>query len=143
MKTILIDTNIILDVLTGREPHAHSSRQVWIAIETGLARGLVAAHAVTTVEYLIHSHLGRARARRSIATMLTVFGVAPVDKTVLDQALELEMADFEDAVTAAAAHYAGCHWLVTRDLRGFRNSPVRSFTPEAALPLLKGESPAP
>ena len=41
------------------------------------------------------------------------------------------------AVTAAAARVAGCEYIVTRDPKGFRGSPVRSLTPEAATPLLR------
>jgi hypothetical protein len=55
---------------------------------------------------------------------------------VLQEALELSMPDFEDAVTAAAARIAGCELIVTRDPKGFRGSAVRSLTPEAVTPLL-------
>jgi hypothetical protein len=71
-----------------------------------------------------------------IVRMLTVFGIASIDGAVLQLALELPFADFEDAVTAASAQFAGCEYLLTRDPKGFRASPVRCLTPEAALPLL-------
>ena len=51
-------------------------------------------------------------------------------------ALQLSFPDFEDAVTAAAARLAGCDYIVTRDPKGFRGSPVRCLTPEAVAPLL-------
>ncbi|MGD0000966.1 MAG: PIN domain-containing protein, partial [Bryobacteraceae bacterium] len=75
-------------------------------------------------------------ARRIVSAILRVFGVAAVDAAVLQEALELPWPDFEDAVTAAAARSAGCEFIVTRDPRGFRGSPVRSLTPEAVTPLL-------
>ena len=43
------------------------------------ARGLLAAHAVTTIHYLIRKELGTPKAKRTVAAMLRVFGIAPVD----------------------------------------------------------------
>lgn len=137
MKTVLVDINVVLDVLLNRDPHAEGSAAVWAAIETGSSRGLLAAHAVTTIHYLIRKELGVPKAKRTVSAMLRVFGVAPVDAPVIQLALELPFADFEDAVTAAAAQFAGCDYIVTRDPKGFRPSPVRCLAPEAALPLLQ------
>jgi predicted nucleic acid-binding protein len=137
MKKALIDTNVVLDVLLDRQPHAGASGAVWAAVETGSAQGLLAAHAVTTIHYLIRRELGLARARRTISMMLRVFGVAMVDGPVIAVALELPLSDFEDAVTAAAAQLAGCDCIVTRDPRGFRGCGMRVLMPEAAAPLLR------
>lgn len=136
MKRVLVDTNVILDVLGDRAPHAKASTAVWAAIETGLAEGLLAAHAVTTIHYLIRKEQGPVRARRNIAEMLRVFGVAMIDGSVIQEALQMSSPDFEDSVTAAAAGIAGCDLIVTRDPKGFRNSPIPVMTPEAAAPLL-------
>jgi len=137
MKKVLLDTNVILDVLLDRQPHAGASVAVWAAIETGSAQGILAAHAVTTIHYLIRRELGTPRAKRTIRTILRVFGVAPIDGPVLQLALDLPLSDFEDAVTAAAAQLAGCHYIVTRDPKGFRDCGIRPLLPEAAVPLLR------
>jgi predicted nucleic acid-binding protein len=136
MRRVLFDTNVVLDVLLDREPHAEASAAAWAAVETGAAEGLLAAHAVTTVHRLAGKELGPAKAKRVVAAILQVFGIAAVDGAVLQEALQSPLSDFEDAVTAAAARLAGCDCIVTRDPKGFRASPVRAFTPEAVLPLL-------
>jgi predicted nucleic acid-binding protein len=136
MTKVLVDANVILDVLLDQQPHAGASAAVWAAIEKGLAEGLLAAHAVTTIHYLLRKELGAAKARRTLAAILRVFGVATVDGAVVREALHLASPDFEDSVTASAAQLAGCDFIVTRDPRGFRGSPVRVLTPEAAAPLL-------
>ena len=139
MKRILFDTNVVLDVLLDRQPHGEASAQAWAAVETGRAEGLLSAHAVTTIHYLIQKDIGNAKAKRLLSAILGVFGVAVVDAAVLQEALQLPFSDFEDAVTAAAAHSAGCDCLVTRDSKGFRRSPVRVLAPEAVMPLLAQE----
>ena len=136
MKRVLFDTNVVLDVLLNRSPHADASAAVWSAIETGIAHGMLAAHAVTTVHYLVQKKKGDGGARRALSSLLRVFQVAAVDAPVIQEALQLPFSDFEDAVTAAAARSAGCDYIVTRDPKGFRESPVRAMTPEAAMPLL-------
>jgi predicted nucleic acid-binding protein len=135
MKRILFDTNIVLDVLLDRQPYVEASAAAWAAVETGFVEGLLAAHAVTTVHFLVRKEKGNIKAKRIISAILSVFGVATVDSAVIQEALQLPFSDFEDAVTAAAARVAGCECIVTRDPKGFRGSPVRSLTPEAVTPL--------
>jgi hypothetical protein len=109
-------------------------------LKTGVARGLLAAHAVTTIYYLIRREMAPTRAKRIISAILRVFGIATVDAAVIREALELPCADFEDAVTAAAAHLARCDYIVTTDVKGFNGSLVSSFTPEGILPLLVADA---
>jgi predicted nucleic acid-binding protein len=136
MKRILFDTNIVLDVLLDRQPYVQASAAAWAAVETGVSEGMLAAHAVTTIHYLVRKEMGIGKARRIVAAILRVFAVAAVDGAVVQEALQLPFSDFEGAVTAAAARLAGCECIVTRDPKGFRGSPVRSLTPEAVMPLL-------
>ena len=139
MKRILFDTNVVLDVLLDRQPHAEASAAAWAAVETGRSEGMLAAHAVTTIHYLVQKEMGKSKARQILSSILRVFEVAAVDGAALQEALQLPFSDFEDAVTAAAARLAGCECIVTRDPKGFRRSPVRCLTPETVLPLLDRE----
>ena len=136
MKRILFDTNVVLDVLLDRQPYVEASAAAWAAVETGIPEGMLAAHSVTTIHYLVRKEMGNIKARRIVSAILRVFGVAAVDGRVIQEALQLPFSDFEDAVTAASARLAGCECIVTRDPKGFRGSPVRSLTPEAVTPLL-------
>jgi len=137
---VLLDTNVVLDVLLERRPHTAASAAIWTAVETGKAKGLLAAHAVKTVHYLVSRERGTAVGQRTLNTILRVLGVAPVDSKVIQNAIALAWPDFEDAVTAAAAAQAGCDLIVTRDPRGFPHSPVTVLPPEAAVAFLRGGS---
>jgi predicted nucleic acid-binding protein len=139
MKRVLFDVNVVLDVLLDRKPHVEASAAAWAAVETGMAEGLLAAHTVTAIHYLIRKETGAAKARGIVSAILRVFGVAAVNSAVLQEALQLSCSDFEDALTAAAARLTSCDYIVTRDPKGFRGSPVRPLTPEAAMPLLSAK----
>jgi predicted nucleic acid-binding protein len=139
MKRVLFDINVVLDVLLDRKPHAEASAAAWAAVETGTVEGLLAAHGVTTIHYLVGREMGAARARGIVSAILRVFGIAAVNSAVVQEALQLSCPDFEDAVAAAAARQTGCDYIVTRGPKGFRGSPVRPMTPEAALPLFAAD----
>jgi predicted nucleic acid-binding protein len=136
MKRILFDTNVVLDVLLDRQPYAEASAAAWAVVEAGALEGMLAAHAVTTIHYLVRKERGNVKARRIVSAILRIFRVAAVDGAVIQEALQLPFSDFEDAVTAAAARVAGCECIVTRDPKGFRGSPIRSLTPEVVMQLL-------
>lgn len=134
---VLADLNIILDVLAQREPHYKTSAQVWAAIESGQAQGLIAAHSVTTLFYLLSRHTSPAKAKAALVDVLQVFSVASVDQSVIQAAMSLPGKDFEDAVQTAAALQANVDYIVTRDPKGYKDSPVASLDPTVFLTLLQ------
>lgn len=137
MIAVLLDTNVVLDVLMDRQPHAKHSVAIWAHIESGRMRGFLSAHAVTTIHYLLRRELGESRATKVVASLLAVFDVAPVNDKVLAEALTSPSPGFEDAVMAAAARHADCDFIVTRDPRGFKGSIVKAMPPETANALIK------
>ncbi len=136
MKRLLVDVNVLLDAVLVRSPHSEMAARIWAAVEDDRVAGFVPAHGVTTLFYLLAQATGAVAARRAIGDLLTVFKVAAVDHAVIQRALALSWRDFEDAVCAAAAEAAGCDLIVTRDLLGFKGSPVPSVDPATALALL-------
>lgn len=136
MRRVLLDVNVVLDVLLDRRPFSESASAVWSAVEEGRGAGLLSAHALTTIHYLNARAVGSREAGLTTDALLSVFDVAPVDRAVLGAALALGWDDFEDAVTAAAAHRARCDALVTRNPRDFKRSPVSVLAPSEAVAWL-------
>jgi predicted nucleic acid-binding protein len=139
LKRILVDVNVLLDAVLERTPHAEAAAKIWAAVETRSVTGLVPGHGVTTLFYLFSRARGAHSARRAVAHLLTVFGVAVVNQATLQRALTLGWTDYEDAVCAAAAEATGCDLIVTRDPTGFPVSPVQTVDPATALALLERE----
>jgi predicted nucleic acid-binding protein len=136
MKRLFLDVNVVLDWLLWRPPFAVNAQALWALAEGGAIEAVIPAHGVTTAFYLAQRGRGARFASQTVASMLEIARVAPVDESVLKRALALQWADFEDAVCAAAAEAAGCDLLVTRDATGFRESPVPVVDPGTALALL-------
>ena len=136
MKPLLLDLNVMLDVILDRAPGADAASALWAAIENGHGRGLVSAHGLTTIFYLLEKARDAAFARSGVERLVTVFGVAAVDDSVIRRALVLGWPDFEDAVCAAAAEASACEAIVTRDPDGYPNCPLPVMDPAAALAWL-------
>lgn len=132
----LIDLNVILDVLQRREPFFQDSAEVLAAAELGRVDGLLAAHSLTTLFYLLSKGESAERARVALTDLMQFLKVAAVDQKVLEQALNLPYTDFEDAVQMMAAVRAGARVLVTRNVQDFRHGPLPVLQPVEMLALL-------
>ena len=117
---ILIDLNIVLDVLQRREPFFEASARLLAAVETGLLEGFIAAHSITTLFYLIQKDKSSAEARASITNLLQFLKIAPVNQSTIDQALNLDYDDFEDAVQMISALQCKAEYLITRNITDFQ-----------------------
>lgn len=133
---VLIDLNLILDVLQKREPFYAASARVLACAETGLVEGIVAAHSLTTLFYLVAKDQSAGRARVAVTELLQFLSVAPVDHATVEHALNLPYDDFEDAVQMMAAVQAGAQYLVTRNVRDYKAGPLLALQPAELLALV-------
>lgn len=118
--SVLIDLNILLDVLQKRLPFYESSAGLLAAVETGRVHGYIAAHSLTTLFYLIQKDKNSAEARATITNLLQFLKIAPVNQSTIEQALNLDYRDFEDAVQMISAVQCKADCLVTRNLKDYQ-----------------------
>ena len=130
---VLFDTNVVLDVLLEREPFVDAAAKLFALVDNGRIRGSVCATTVTTVFYIAAKDFGQRRARDQVHGLLGLFEVAAVDRDVLDGALDIDFADYEDAVLHEAARAAGANAIVTRDRGGFAGSAIPALDPQEML----------
>lgn len=133
---VLIDINILLDVLQKREPFYETSAGLLAAVETGRVHGYVAAHSLTTLFYLIQKGKSSAEARATITNLLQFIEVAPVEQSTIEQALNLETRDFEDAVQMVSALQCKADFLITRNVKDFQPALLPVLAPVDFLATL-------
>ncbi len=97
----------------------------------------MSATTVTTIYYLATKSVGAEQARREVRKLLALCAVAPVNRPVLEAAMELDFTDFEDAVLHEAARHAGADAIVTRDLRDFKKATLTTIAPEECAKILE------
>ena len=130
---VLFDTNVVLDVLLARAPHVDVAAPLLSLVDSGRIQGVLCATTVTTIHYLATKAVGPKKARRHLKDLLAMFDVAQVDRSVLDQALDLNFADFEDAVLHQAALAADCAAIVTRNRKDFSKAHLPILDPAELL----------
>lgn len=130
---VLFDTNVILDVLLEREPYVDAASKLFALVDNGRIGGSICATTATTVYYIAAKSFGARRARDQVHGLLGLFDVAPVDRDVLDGALDIDFSDYEDAVLHEAARATGATAIVTRNRGDFANSAVPALDPQELL----------
>jgi predicted nucleic acid-binding protein len=118
--TVLIDINILLDVLQMREPFYEASARLLALIETGRIKGYIAVHSITTLFYLIQKDQSSVQARANITSLFQFLEIAPVDQSTIEQALNLDYRDFEDAVQMISALQCKAEYLITRNVTDYQ-----------------------
>ena len=137
---ILFETNIVLDVLMDRLPYSDAAAELFSKVEEGTIFGYLSGTTITTVFYLAAKTVGAARAREEIKKLLSLFEVAPVNRHVLELALNRDFDDFEDAVIHEAACHVGADAIVTRNQKDYKKARIPVYSSEEMVKLLTVKS---
>lgn len=128
--SILIDTNIILDIFLKREPFFSDS---YLALRTAAETGAdcyVSSSSVTDIFYILRKALqSSSLAKKYISDLMQLVSFADVFGADIMDALASDMPDFEDAVADAIAKRTGAVCILTRNTKDFAKSSVPAITP--------------
>lgn len=135
---IYFDTNIIIDVLKRREPFYENSNMIFMLAVDGKIDGIVCTSAIADIYYLSRKPYDDTRTTINIIFDILEI-IKPVDTLVNDifSAAELDFQEFEDAVIASIAQREKADYIITRNTKGFSNSPVQAITPDKFLANVK------
>jgi predicted nucleic acid-binding protein len=136
LKRVLFDSDVLLDILAQRQPFIVASARALNTVMQNQVQGYLLGHAVTNIFYILRRQVGNEVARELLAKLLQHLQVATVTDEVIRQALNSPIADFEDAVTSAAALTAGLEIIVTRNTLDFVASLVPAMLPDEFLTTL-------
>lgn len=121
----LIDTNVVLDFLLQREPFCQDVELLFQTIATGQVIGYITATTVTDIFYIARRQTQSIeRARQAVSEILTALAICPVDRVVLESALNSNLVDFEDAVQISSAVAQSLEAIVTHETLSIASSPV-------------------
>ena len=132
---LLLDTNIVVDILTKRAGY-EESRMILRYCEAGRAEGLVSATTVTDVMYILRKHIAPDSVRDAVRTLLSIVDVVGVLKADIIAAFASDMTDYEDAVQASCAARSKADYIVTRNIKDFEKSTVPAILPGDLLKLM-------
>ncbi|MCF0228156.1 MAG: PIN domain-containing protein [Parasporobacterium sp.] len=130
---LLIDANILLDVLMDRQPFVNESSLVWKLCETEQAKGYISTLTFADMVYIMHKELSAEKIEEVFRKLKLIFKIADFGSAILEKAVEMKWKDFEDAVQSATAEHIHADYIITRNVRDFKQSKVMAFTPVELL----------
>ena len=130
---LLIDDNILLDVLMDRNPFVKDSALIWKICEAGLAEGVVSAHSIANLFYILRREMDPVRRKEVLSALQIIFRIEDTRGRDLIRAVELGWEDYEDAVRSVVAERIRADFLVTRNTKDYADSRVPVITPEEFL----------
>jgi len=119
MKTVFIDSDVILDFLAERQPHYSAAAELFQQVQQDMLQAVTTPIVYANLFYLLERHGTRERAHRLLRKLRQLVGVIPVDQRTVDAALTSDFADFEDALQYYAAVSSGAEALLTRNLKDY------------------------
>jgi len=136
MKSIFIDSDVLLDIILERRPFYDWALGVLLLIDQGQYTGCTSVHALLNVHYLAKRYSGEKSARASITLLVTKLSVITEDVSIVNEAIASRFSDFEDGVQYYAAVRAKADVIVTRNIKDYKHSTIPVLTAEQFLRTL-------
>ncbi|MBP5251853.1 MAG: PIN domain-containing protein [Treponema sp.] len=134
----LIDTNVILDFLQKRTTSSASVDMIFELINAKKIKGIIAAHTVTNLWYILRKFCTKEFRRTLIKTLFDFFEVSSLNKQKLISAIDrADFSDFEDCLQDECAKEFDADYIVTRNVKDFANSNVKAVSPEEFIQLAR------
>lgn len=124
---IFLDTNIVLDYLTGRMHDGKAALLVQVG-KNPCYRMCISVLTAANVMYISRKYIPSFSPEK----LSGLFTILPQDGLQWNTAVGYKMDDFEDSLQSACACAAGCACIITRDSH-FLDSPLPVFYPEDFL----------
>ena len=135
---ILVDTNVIIDALTSREPWNESAEKIFIMAANNIVDMYITASSATNIYYLVRKHLHNAETARQVMSKLySLVGILEVKQEDCIDALASPITDYEDAVVEQVARRSGVECIVTRNQKDYELGLTKVFLPDDFIQFME------
>lgn len=135
---VFLDTDIIIDFLIDRQPHANAATQI---LDMAEKKHIVVCSSVLSfnnIHYIVRKFLGEIKTREVISELIEVIEVLGVEKEHLIQAINSDFKDFKDALQhATALSDTSIKAIITRNTKDYKTSKVPIFSSEDYIKLMR------
>lgn len=133
MEQLLVDTNIVIDLLSKREGFFEEAQELFTLADHKQVKLSVSALTFANTHYLLSKYQKLDDARKTLIKLKVLVNVAPLDDKVLELALVSDFKDFEDAIQYHTALENGMDIIITRNKKDFKNSKLPIMTAKEYL----------
>ena len=139
MRSVFLDTDVILDLFVRREPHHGMALKLFSHLHKSKASCLTSAVVVANLYYLLAKLRNKPYALERIRRLRKLVGVAAIDEAVLDAALAAPHKDFEDSLQYQCALSNDIPTLITRNTGDFPRGRITVLNPTDYLDMVARE----
>jgi len=140
MIKAFVDTDIILDLLSKREPHYIHAAKLFTLIDQHEIIAFTSPLVFANLHYLLRKLTSNLSALKSLRKLKTLINILPIDERVTEQSLNSEFKDFEDAIQYFTAVNNGINLILTRNKVDYKKSKVPISTAEEFIKTWQTES---
>ena len=134
---ILVDTNIIIDALTSREPFREDAEQIFLLAANQIEDMYITASSATDIYYLVRKHLHSTEKAKGVMTKLyELFYILDVTSADCQEALLSEINDYEDAVISCCAGRNYLDYIVTRNIKDYEKAKIHAILPQEFIKIV-------
>jgi predicted nucleic acid-binding protein len=133
MQKLFIDTDIILDLLTAREPFYEYAATLFSLADNGKVSLHVSSLSFSNLNYMLSKQYSTTQARKLLSKFKTIVKVLAVDEKITELALSSDFKDFEDALQYYTAISNNIKMLITRNLKDYKHADIPVMTAEQYL----------
>jgi predicted nucleic acid-binding protein len=133
MEKIFADTDIILDLLSNREPFYTHAAYLFSEADKGKTQLYVSSLSFSNLNYILLRQYSSDQARKKLLKFKTLVTVLAVTDKVVELALSSDFKDFEDGLQYFTAIENNIKTLLTRNLKDYKTAEIPVMTAEQFL----------
>ena len=137
MDTLLVDTNIVLDLLAERKEFLIEAQELFTLSDKKEVKLYVSSLTFANTFYILSQKLKLSDARKIVRKFKVLVEVLPMDDKIIDLSLESDFKDFEDAIQYHTAIENDIKIIITRNLKDFKTSKIPVLTTKSYMGLIQ------
>ncbi len=122
MENLLIDTNIIIDLLSKRKSFYQEAQELFTLADEQEIKLYISSLTFANTHYLLSKELNSNEARKVLIKFKLLVSILPLDDKILELALSSDFNDFEDAINYYTALENELSIIITRNKKDFKTS---------------------
>ena len=138
MKKLFIDTNIVLDLLSRREPFYEESAELFSLADRKIIELNISALTVANTSYILLRQINSEKTKEILRKLKLIVTVLPLNDKIIGTALnDNSFNDFEDGLQYFTAVENSQDLIITRNLKDFKASKLPIMTARQFLKTVK------
>ncbi len=133
MENLLIDTNIVVDLLSRRENFYQEAQELFTLADENDVKLFISALTFANTHYLLLRHLSENEARKVMIKFKLLVKILPLEDKIFELALASDFRDFEDAIQYHTALENKLNIIITRNKKNFKTSRIPVLTAKEYL----------